>query len=180
MSRTAEVEEPSKAPKHEERLDEGDEGEQEKQKEDKGGAGWFRNPFRKDDGGKAEKEKEIKKQQKEKEAENKKLKEEQETKKEEQEETARQAQKRQRYQELLQKNLDPTRRVFQMRMKAIKVENLSETTLSSAFLKVTLGGDYTEREEPGKGLVRKGTKGQVLALQTHPTNSLMNLGSVGS
>jgi hypothetical protein len=78
----------------------------------------------------------------------------------EQEETARMAAKRERYQQLLQKNPDPTRRVFQFLMKAIKLDYLSSEPSAGLFLRVTLGGDYSEREEPGKGLVRKGKRGQ--------------------
>ena len=75
--------------------------------------------------------------------------------KEEQAESARQAAKREKYQQLLQQHTDPTRRVFQMHMKAIKVENLSEETVPAGlYLKFTVGGDYSEKEEPGKGLVR--------------------------
>ena len=45
----------------------------------------------------------------------------------------------------------------------MKITNLSGMQQSGLFLKVTLGGDYEEREEPGKGLVKKGKKGQVRA-----------------
>ena len=68
------------------------------------------------------------------------------------------AAKRERYQQLLQKNPDPTKRVFQFHMKAIKVENLTPDALAGSFLRITLGGDYREREEVGKGLVKKGTR----------------------
>eukprot|EP00966_Prymnesium_polylepis_P222841 5155221-Prymnesium_polylepis.1 len=59
-----------------------------------------------------------------------------------------------------------------MHMKAMKLENLGENALQGAFLRVTLGGDYTEREEPGKGMVRKGTKGQVLPTRPAPAAPL--------
>ena len=84
------------------------------------------------------------------------------------EETARQAAKRERYQQLLQKNPDPTRRVFQFHMKAMKLEYLSGESTAGLFLRVTLGGDYSEREEPGKGLVKKGKKGPVFKTAAAP------------
>ena len=105
----------------------------------------------------------MEKQEKEKLEEARKKKEELERKKierREQEETQRMAAKRERYQQLLQKNPDPTRRVFQFYMKAIKLDYLQSDPINGLFFKVTLGGDYQEREEPGKGLVRKGKKGQ--------------------
>ena len=43
----------------------------------------------------------------------------------------------------------------------MKIENKSGKQQRGLFLKVTLGGDYEEREEPGKGLVKKGKKGQI-------------------
>jgi len=164
MAAKQEEEEMNRAPPKE------DDDEDPKAKKKKPEKSWFRNPFRKDDDGKAEKEREAKKQHKLKEEENKKAKEVAESKKVEQEETQREKEKKQRQQELLQKNLDPSRRVFQMHMKAIKLENLGEKPLLSTFLRVTLGGDYSEREEPGKGIVRKGTKGQVF--HTHRASKL--------
>ena len=126
---------------------------------------------------KAAKRKKDEEEQKKKELEEaKKKKEELERKKverAEQEETARMAAKRERYQQLLQKNPDPTRRVFQFHMKAIKVEYLAQDPTAGLFLKTTLGGDYSEREEPGKGLVRKGKKGQ--QFQTSKAGKLSEL-----
>ena len=127
--------------------------------------GWFGGLF---GGGKkvSEKDKEKAKQQKEQrlkeEAEAKKKKEEierQRANREEVEESNRMAAKREKYQRLLQKNPDTTRRVFQFRMKAIKLEALGQEKIPGLSLKITLGGDFQEREEPGKGLVKKGKKG---------------------
>ena len=88
---------------------------------------------------------------------------------EEKEESKRMLDKQERRQEMLKKHPDNTRRVFQFRMKAIKLESLyQDGAVSGLFLRVTLGGDYQEREEPGKGLVRKGTRGRqfTTAVQT--------------
>ena len=93
---------------------------------------------------------------------------------EETEESKRMLEKVERKQKLLQKNPDDTRRVFQFRMKAIKLESLhTDGAVSGLFLRVTLGGDYQEREEPGKGLVRKGTRGRqfTTATQTKPLHA---------
>ena len=84
------------------------------------------------------------------------------------EESARLAAKRERYQQLLQKNPDPTRRVFQMHMKAIKVENTGTDPVGSLQLKVTLGGDYSEREEPGKVLFKRGNRGAIFKTSSAP------------
>ena len=80
--------------------------------------------------------------------------------------------KNERQQALLKKNLDPSPRVFQLNMKAMKLVNKSGTDQSGVFLKVTLGGDYEEREEPGKGLVKKGKKGQIFC--TAPSGKVEN------
>ena len=113
----------------------------------------------------------MEEQKKKEEAEAKKKKEELEKKKaerEEAEETARQVAKRERYQQLLQKNPDPTRRVFQFHMKAMKLEYMATEAASGLSLKIVLGGDYQEREEPGKGLVKRGKKGPVFKTPTTP------------
>ena len=114
------------------------------------------NPFAKE----SEKEKEEKRaatEQKNKElAEAKKKRDDIEKEKgnrEEAKESSRLAAKREKYQRLLQKNPDTTKRVFQFRMKAIKLEALTQERLSS-YLRIMVGGDYTEREVPGKGLVK--------------------------
>lgn len=140
----------------------GDDGEKKDEK-----AGLFDRFFggskKKEDPEEKKKKADMEKQEKEKLEEARKKKEELERKKierREQEETQRMAAKRERYQQLLQKNPDPTRRVFQFYMKAIKLDYLQSDPINGLFFKVTLGGDYQEREEPGKGLVRKGKKGQ--------------------
>ena len=46
-------------------------------------------------------------------------------------------------------------------LEAMKITNHSGSPMNGLFLKMTLGGDYEEKEEAGKGLVKKGTKGQV-------------------
>ena len=109
------------------------------------------NPFAKE----SEKEKEEKRaatEQKNKElAEAKKKRDDIEKEKgnrEEAKESSRLAAKREKYQRLLQKNPDTTKRVFQFRMKAIKLEALTQERLSS-YLRIMVGGDYTEREVPG-------------------------------
>lgn len=109
------------------------------------------NPFAKE----SEKEKEEKRaatEQKNKElAEAKKKRDDVEKEKgnrEEAKESSRLAAKREKYQRLLQKNPDTTKRVFQFRMKAIKLEALTQERLSS-YLRIMVGGDYTEREVPG-------------------------------
>ena len=131
------------------------------------------NPFAKDevDPKELKKKKEMEEQKKKEEAEAKKKKEDLEKKKQERaeaEETARQAAKRERYQQLLQKNPDPTRRVFQLHMKAMKLEYLAPDPSPGLFLKITLGGNYQEREEPGKGLVKRGRKGPVFKTPPAP------------
>lgn len=132
------------------------------------------NPFGgkdKEDPQDAKKRKEMEEQKKKDEEVAKKKKEELEKKRaerEEAEESARQVAKRERYQQLLQKNPDPTRRVFQFHMKAIKVEYLAQEPTSGLFLKIILGGDYQEREEPGKGLVKRGKKGPVFKTPPAP------------
>jgi len=68
---------------------------------------------------------------------------------EEAKESSRLAAKREKYQRLLQKNPDTTKRVFQFRMKAIKLEALTQERLSS-YLRIMVGGDYTERECPAR------------------------------
>ena len=73
-------------------------------------------------------------------------------------------------QALLQKNLDDSTRVFQLRMRAIKVDNVSSAPLSGLFIRVTVGGDYEEVEMPGKGLVKRGRAGQ--SLRTTPISKL--------
>ena len=52
-------------------------------------------------------------------------------------------------------------RVFKMEMRAIKVENVSGAALDGLQLIMELGGDYEEREVPGKGLVCSGKHGTV-------------------
>jgi hypothetical protein len=78
-----------------------------------------------------------------------------------QQENSRLEEKRERQQQLLKQVIDPSTRVFQLNMKAMKITNHSGSQMNGLFIKVTLGGDYEEKEEPGKGLVKKGTKGQV-------------------
>ena len=131
------------------------------------------NPFAKDevDPKELKKKKEMAEQKKKEEEEAKKKKEDLEKKKQERaeaEETARQAAKRERYQQLLQKNPDPTRRVFQFHMKAMKLDYLAPDPSPGLFLKITLGGNYQEREEPGKGLVKRGRKGPVFKTPPAP------------
>ena len=77
------------------------------------------------------------------------------------EEDKRLREKRERRQELLRRNLDGSTRVFQMNMKAMKLKNVTEEALSGMSLRLTLGGNYAEREEPGKGLVRSGKHGAI-------------------
>jgi hypothetical protein len=109
------------------------------------------NPFSKDnkeDPKEAQKRKDMEEQKKKEEAAAKAKKEElekQKAEREEAQETARQAAKRERYQQLLQKNPDATRRVFQFSMKAMKLDLLSPESTSGLFLKVTLGGNYVVR-----------------------------------
>ena len=91
----------------------------------------------------------------------KKQEEEEEMRIEQQQENSRLEEKRERQQELLKQVIDPSTRVFQLNMKAMKITNHSGSQQSGLFIKVKLGGDYEEKEEPGKGLVKKGTKGQV-------------------
>uniref|UniRef100_A0A7S2CR31 C2 domain-containing protein n=1 Tax=Haptolina brevifila TaxID=156173 RepID=A0A7S2CR31_9EUKA len=57
-------------------------------------------------------------------------------------------------------------------MKAIKFQYISMEPSSGLYLKVTLGGDYSEREEPGKGLVKKGKRG--LQFKTSSSPKLRN------
>ena len=78
-----------------------------------------------------------------------------------QQENSRLKEKQERQQQLLKQKIDPSTRVFQLNMKAMKITNHSGSPMNGLFLKMTLGGDYEEKEEPGKGLVKKGTKGQV-------------------
>ena len=90
-----------------------------------------------------------------------KAEEEEELRIEAQQENSRLEEKRERQQELLKQVIDPSTRVFQLNMKAMKITNHSGSQMNGLFIKVTLGGDYEEKEEPGKGLVKKGIKGQV-------------------
>ena len=80
---------------------------------------------------------------------------------EKQQENSRLKEKQERQQQLLKQKIDPSTRVFQLNMKAMKITNHSGSPMNGLFLKMTLGGDYEEKEEAGKGLVKKGTKGQV-------------------
>ena len=121
---------------------EGGDGE-EKKEEKKGFMAKFSNPFSKDEDPNAAKKKEqaklLKEQQAREESETKKRKEETDRKKverEEVEENQRLQAKKEKYQRLLQKAPDLSKRVFQFRMRAIKFQSLSQDPLPGLYLKV--------------------------------------------